>query len=397
MNRKRVICGIMAAVMLMPAYSTSAAVKSQISSDVSGERRVIGSTSTGASYEELTEKKDLTIDQAVTDAIAFSRDLKNLEDSIDVAEDNEVSVRDNWQNAGVEDAMGNVAVSDDYSTVHSLSVSLREIAIALSTYSANQEIAKQKIEYNIRSLFYNIHNAEKSLVLYDEQIDIKARQLKIYEVMLNLGKLSQVEYNDYKKDYDKTVSDKASIETQITSAYRSLNQLMGKAINQEYNLIVDDITFTNMEEVSLEHEINKALTSNQTVKSAEDTMNLNKYSLDTFVYSASRNSERSTIKTAYEQSTRTYEDTKTNLRVQMSSLYDEIMEAERTYKDNQAELATMEEQLKVKETQYSLGKITELELDAYKLSIDSLKTEMEASAYTHDLSVRKFQNSDLIM
>lgn len=397
MNRKRVICGIMAAVMLMPAYSTSAAVKSKISSDVSGERRVIGSTSTGASYEELTEKKDLTIDQAVTDAIAFSRDLKNLEDSIDVAEDNEVSVRDNWQNAGIEDAMGNVAVSDDYSTVHSLSVSLREIAIALSTYSANQEIAKQKIEYNIRSLFYNIHNAEKSLVLYDEQIDIKARQLKIYEVMLNLGKLSQVEYNDYKKDYDKTVSDKASIETQITSAYRSLNQLMGKAINQEYNLIVDDITFTNMEDVSLEHEINKALTSNQTVKSAEDTMNLNKYSLDTFVYSASRNSERSTIKTAYEQSTRTYEDTKTNLRVQMSSLYDEIMEAERTYKDNKAELATMEEQLKVKETQYSLGKITELELDAYKLSIDSLKTEMESSAYTHDLSVRKFQNSDLIM
>ena len=57
----------------------------------------------------------------------------------------------------------------------------------------------------------------------------------------------------------------------------------------------------------------------------------------------------------------------------MTSLYDEIREAERTYKDNAAELATMEEQLKVKETQYSLGKITELELDAYKLSIDNLK------------------------
>lgn len=398
MNRKRLICGVIAASMLVPSINVYAGgTVGKVKGMISGDTKVIGSDSSGATYDELTEKKDLTIESATTNAIAFSRDLKDLDDSIDVAEDNELATRETFQNAGAEDAMGNVTVSGDYETTHSLAVSLRQIAIALETYSANQDIAKQKIEYNVRKLFYSIHNAENSLVLYDEQIDINARQMKIYEVMLKLGKLSQVEYNNYKQTYDTLVSDRASVETQIASAYRTLNQLMGKPINQEYNLVVEDVAFTNMADVSLDNEINKAIATNQTVKSAQDSVDLNKYSLDTFIDGSKRSSDRTSTETAYEKATRTLADAKTSLRVSMTSLYEEIRESERTYKDNVAELATMEEQLKVKETQYSLGKITELELDAYKLSINNLKNNMDTAAYNHDLSVRQFQNSDLIM
>lgn len=397
MNRKRFICGIIAVAMLMPTVAYADGTVGKVKGQISSETKTVGSNSSGATYDELTEKKDLTMEDATTNAIGFSRDIKNLDDSIDVAEDNEIAVRENFQNAGAEDAMGNIMVSGDYQTTHSLAVSLREIAVALETYSDNKELAKQKIEYNVRKLFYSIHNAENSLALYDEQIDIQARQMKIYEVMLGLGKLSQVEYNNYKQTYDTLVSNRASVETQIAAAYRSLNQLMGKPINQEYNLVVEDIDFTNMEDVSLDNEINKAIATNLSVKAAQDSVDIKKYSLDTFVDGSKRSSDRKTTETAYEQATRTLADTKTSLKVSMTSLYDDIREAERTYKDNAAELATMEEQLKVKETQYSLGKITELELDAYKLSIDNLKNTMTTSAYNHDLSVRQFQNSDLIM
>lgn len=390
MNRKRIICGIIAATMLMPSYTAFAGMKGSVKGSV-GETRMAGSTSTGTSYDALSEKYDLTIDQAVTDAIAFSRDLKNLEENIDIAEDNEKVVRNAWasQNSG--------ETVSDYATTHSYAVQLRQLANTLSNYSANEEIAKQKIEYNIRSLFYSIKEAEDSLALYDEQIDIQARQLKVYETMLNLGKLSQVEYNDYKQTYDTLVSDKKAVETQISSAYRSLNQLMGKDINQQYNIIVDDLTFTEMGDVSLDYEINKAIATNQTVKEAEDSVNLNKYSLDSFVDGSTVSSDRTQTENNYAQSTRTLEDTKTSLKAEMTSLYENIREAERTYRDNEASLANMEEQLKVKETQYSLGKITELELDAYKLSIDSLKNTMETAVYDHDIMVRQFQNSNLIM
>lgn len=390
MNRKRIICGLMAAIMLMPSSSAFAGMKGRVKGSISSETRMAGSNSNGTSYDTLAEAYDLTIDQATTDAIAFSRDLKDLESSIDLTEDSEQVVRSTWSVLTAGDTQS------EYETYHSIAVQLREVAIALENYSANEEIAKETIEYNIRNIFYNIHNAEKSLELYDENIDVNARQLKIYEKMLELGKLSQVEYNDYKQEYDTLVSDKAATQTEIDSAYRSLNELMGKDINQKYNLIVDDITFVDMEDVSLDYEINKAISSNQTIKSAEDAMNLAKYDIDSWIDGGTVSTDRTQKQSTYEKSTRTYEDAKTNLKNEMTSLYENIREAERTYKDNASKLATMEEQLKVKETQYSLGKITELELDAYKLSIDQLKLTMETAAYTHDIMVRQFQNSNLI-
>lgn len=384
MNKKRVMYGVMAAVMLAPASSAYAGMKGSVKGSV-GETRIAGSTATGATQEGLSEKRDLTIDQAVTDAIAYSRDLKNLEENIDIAKDTTRQVHSAWE------------VAEGYESNHSYAVQLRQLAIALSTYSANQEIAKKKIEYNIRNIFYNIHTAEQSLALYDKQIDINERQLKIYETMLNLGKLSQVEYNNHKLEYDTLVSDKKAVETQIASAYRSLNQLMGKNIGQQYNLIVDDLTFEEMGDVSLDYEINKALSTNQTVKSAEDAANLAKYDIDSYVDGSSVSPDRNQKEANYAQATRALEDAKTGLKTAMTTLYDNIRETERTYKDNAAKLATMEEQLKVKETQYSLGKITLLELDAFKLSIDSLKQTMESSTYNHDIMVREFQNSDLVM
>lgn len=387
MNKKRVICGIIAATMLMPSYTAFAATVK----GVTGETRIVGTTSTGTSYSTLSEKYDLTIDQAVTDAIAYSRDLKTLAEDMDLTEDNEKVVRNSWA------AQNDGETVSDYEATHSYAVQLRQLANTLSNYSANEEIAKQKIEYNIRSLFYSIKTAEDSLALYDAEIDIQARQLKIYETMLELGQLSQVEYNDYKETYDTLVSDRKAVESQISSAYRSLNQIMGKDINQQYNIILDDVTFTEMGDVSLEYEINKALATNQSVKEAQQTVDLNKYSLDSFIDSSTVSSDRTETENSYAQSTRNLEDTKTSLRASMTELYENIIEAERTYKDNAASLANMEEQLKVKETQYELGQITELELDAYKLSIETLRYNMESAVYDHDIMVREFQNSNLIM
>ncbi len=394
MNSKAIISLAMTAVMLMPC-GVSAAVKAP--ETVTSGKVILGSNSVGDSYNAAAEKKELTIEQAVNDAIAFSRDIKDLDDTIEVTEDNRQTVTENYDMVGKEDAYGNLLVPADYETVHNLSVSIRQIAMALSTYSANKEIAREKIDYNVRNLFYSIDKAEKSLVLYDKQIDLQARQLKVYEVMNNLGKLSTVEYNEYKRTYDNLVSDKSAIETQISSAYRSLNQLMGKPLNQEYDLVVDELEFKDMEEVNLDSEIDKALSSNQTVKSAQDAVDLNKYSLDTYVNYSDRVSTRSTIETTYEKSTRTLADAKTALRNSMTTTYDQIRESERTYKENEAQLTSLESQLSVKDVQLKLGKITQLEYDAFVLSIDNLKNTMRSAAFDHDLLVRQFDNSNLIM
>ena len=122
MNRKRFICGIIAAAMLMPTVAYADGTVGKVKGQISSETKTIGSNTSGATYDELTDKKDLTMEDATTNAIAFSRDIKNLDDSIDVAEDNQIAVRENFQNAGAEDAMGNIMISGDYQTTHSLAV-----------------------------------------------------------------------------------------------------------------------------------------------------------------------------------------------------------------------------------------------------------------------------------
>lgn len=387
MNRKRVICGIMAAVMLMPAYSTSAAVKSKIS-EVSTERRTIGSTATGDSYNTVSEVKDLTVDEAVDKAINYSRTLKNIDESIEIAEIDEKMARYAWQ------------ASDNATATVGYSISLRQLKDNLKNYDKNKEVEKDKIVYNVRQLFYGLKDAEKSIALYDESIDLKARQLEIYKVMIKVGKMSQVEYNEKVTEYENLVDSKLSIQNSIDAAFRTLNQLMGESVNAKYNIIVEDMEFNAVSnELNLNGAIATGLAVNQSLKELSDKVDLVKYTKDTYYYRAltgETNSDKESIDSQYAQATRGLEDAKTLLVTKINGIYDDIKNAESEYKQNTAKLRDMKEQLAVKETQLSLGKTTQIEVDAYKLSIEQLEAEIESDVRAYDLLIRQFNDSNLI-
>ncbi len=384
MNKKRAICGLIAVMMLTPVYA-NAGMLGTVKGAQSKDTKILGSTVSGTNYNQLLTEEDLTVEMAIDEAIKYSRDIKNLEENVEILEDTMREVHSYWE------------VASDYSTNHSLAVQLRQLTINLSSFSDNQEKAKEKIAYNVKNIFYAIDTLEKSLDIYDKQLDLSKRNLVVYETMLNLGKISQVDYNNYKYEYDKLVSDRANVENQINSTFRTLNQLMGKDINQKYNIIVDDVDFVDMGKVDVSYEINKSLETNQTVKSAKDAYYIADYDIKSYVDGPNVSADRKEKEAKRNQAQRTLEDTKTSLKNQMTSLYENIMDSERVYKENESKLNLLNEQLKVKEVQFSLGKITQLELDSHKLSIESLKLTMESSAKNHQLSVEQFKNSDLLM
>lgn len=384
MNKKRAICGLIAVMMLTPVYA-NAGMLGTVKGAQSKDTKILGSTVSGTNYNQLLTEEDLTVEMAIDEAIKYSRDIKNLEENVEILEDTMREVHSYWE------------VASDYSTNHSLAVQLRQLTINLSSFSDNQEKAKEKIAYNVKNIFYAIDTLEKSLDIYDKQLDLSKRNLVVYETMLNLGKISQVDYNNYKYEYDKLVSDRANVENQINSTFRTLNQLMGKDINQKYNIIVDDVDFVDMGKVDVSYEINKSLETNQTVKSAKDAYYIADYDIKSYVDGPNVSADRKEKEAKRNQAQRTLEDTKTSLKNQMTSLYENIIDSERVYKENESKLNLLNEQLKVKEVQFSLGKITQLELDSHKLSIESLKLTMESSAKNHQLSVEQFKNSDLLM
>ncbi len=388
MNRKRVICGIMAAVMLMPAYSASAAVKSKVSS-TSGERIILGTSITGETYSnDPADIKDLTVDEAVEKAINYSRNLKNIDENIDIAEVNEKVTRYAWQ------------ATDDATSSVSYSISLRQLANSLKNYNSNKEVEKEKIVYNVTQIFYGLKDADRSIELYDEQIELSERQLEIYKVMLSVGKMSQVEYDEKVTECENLKASRLSIENSIDSTFRTLNQLMGENVSTKYNIIVDDMEFEAVSsELNVSSAVAKALATNQSLKELSDSVDIAKYTKDTYYYrgfTGETNSDKETIDSNYAQLSRSYEDAKKNLVVSINGLYDDIKDAESTYKQNASKLKDMQAQLAVKETQLSLGKTTQIEVDAYKLSVEQLEAEMESSVRSYDLLVRQFNNSDLV-
>lgn len=389
MNRRRLICGVMAAVMLMPSYSTSAAVKSKVSSTSSDGKIILGTSITGEKYStDPVNINDLTIDDAVTKAINYSRTLKNIDENVEIAEINEKMARYAWQ------------ASDNATVTVAYSITLRQLRDNLKNYDKNKEVEKKSIEYNVRQLFYGLKDAENSISLYDKSIELNEKQLEIYKVMMSVGKMSQVEYDAKVTEYENLVASRLSIQNSIDSTFRTLNQLMGENVNTKYNIIVDDIEFDAVsDDLNLNGAIATGLATNQSLKELSDKVELAKYTKDTYYYRAitgETNSDKETIDSSYAQASRGLEDAKTLLVTKINGIYDDIKNTESEYKQNAAELKDMQAQLAVKETQLSLGKTTQIEVDAYKLSIEKLEAEMESSVRSYDLLLRQFDNSDLI-
>lgn len=378
----------MAAVMLMPAYSASAAVKSKVSS-IAGEKVILGTSITGEKYSNApTEVQDLTIDQAVEKAINYSRNLKNIEENLDIVEADEKSTIYLWQ------------ATDQPTASVSYSIALRQIANSLKNYNSNKAVEKEKINYNVLQLFYGLKDAERNIELYDKKIDLTKRQLEIYKVMMSVGKMSQIEYDSKVTECENLEASKLSIQNAHDAAFRTLNQIMGENVNIKYNIILDDLNFNPVSsELNVNAAVSTALATNQSLKELADKVDLAKYTKDTYYYRAftgESNSDKETIDSNYAQASRGYDDAKTALVKSINGLYDDIKNAESEYKQNSLNLKDMQEQLLVKETQLSLGKTTQIEVDAYKLSIEQLEAKMESSVRSYDLLVRQFNNSNLI-
>lgn len=386
MNNKKILCAVLAGSVLMSS-GTVYAGDTVISARTKGESIVIGSPY-GNSADENTVT-DLTVEEAVSKAIGYSRNIKNLDDSLEIAEIDQKMTRYAWQ--GASDSTSNITYA----------IALRNLTNNLRNYDADKEVEKEKIEYNVKQLFYGLKDAEKSIELYDEGIELSKRQLKIYDVMLKVGKMSQIQYNEAVTACENLEANKLSLENSVASAFRSLNQLMGESINKKYNLIVEDIEYKPVSsELNLDSAISKALSSNVSLRELSDSADLAKMTVDTYGYRATTgetNSNKESLKSQYEQASRGIEDMRTALTAGVTTVYDNIKNAENTYSQNELSLKDMENELALKETQLKLGKITQIELDQYKNSIDQLKAQMESAVRSHDLLVMQFNNSNLIM
>jgi hypothetical protein len=352
-----------------------------------GSTNVYASTSDKANKAAQVEAdKDednvLTVDDAVSKAISYSRTLKTLYESNEL---NKVME---------DDTRIDLIWSNEYTTVTNLNVELKNLLNNIRNYDSNVAIEKEKIRLNVIQLFAAIINAEDNLDLYDEELALSDKDLEIAKVKLNLGLLSSTDYDALVTSYNKTKSDRQALESSIAEAYNSLNSILGQDLSKRYTVELD-IDYEQLGEVDVDFAVAKAVSSSQSIVEKTEAAEIAKYQLD--VYSSDwSNDKKESKQNNYNQATRSLADAKTNMETSLRKVFNSIQTSETDYANSLATIEQKEKELAVLAEKLRLGKITQLEYDKSEYELNKLKTNLKQSVYSHYVLVSQFNNPDLL-
>lgn len=328
------------------------------------------------------EDGSLTVDEAVKKAVDYSRTLKTL------YENNELNELE------ADDTRTDLVWSYEYVEVTNLSVQLKNLMNSIRNYGTNVEIEKEKIRLNVIQLFAGIISAEDAVDMYEEELELNERELKIAQVKKTLGLISAADYDALEVENNRVRASKQSLEASLAEAYISLNRLLGQNIDARYSVELD-IGYEPLGEADLDYAVLKASTSSQTVKEKEEAAEIAEYQLK--VYSSDWSSDKKEAKqNNLAQATRSLADTRAEMSAKVKSLYNSIQTAEASHNSNLASLEQQKRELEIKKLQLSLGKITQLDCDRAEHKIKELENSIKQGVYSHYVQVCKFNNPDLI-
>lgn len=391
MKRKRIISALLAAAAITTVFSSNAYAGKYYATSSSNVQNTNGKVGTG-SMPVLAEGESMTVEAAVTRAVDRDSTIKTYEDNIDIAED---SLDDNLVNSRV-DYNDDQYPGEAFQILTGLAVARKQLTNSISTYKTKIDVRKQTIEYQVESYFINIINAQNDLAIYDEKIDIERRKLEIYKKQYELGMLSQTQYDSYVTAYDAVVTAKTNLENTISSNYASLNTLLDYNVGATYPVELNDTTYTTIDPTGLDAHVALATSvNNLNIKMLQDSVDVAKYELSVFsdLYSSDTRLQK---EASLYSATSSLNDTKLTYEATVKNLYDGIIYTEKSYASTVENYNTLTNTMSVYEKQAELGQITQLQLDSYKYELKDLKNTLNELEYSHYLSVKQYENPNLL-
>ncbi len=344
----------------------------------------------GSSVSAFGENtKILTISEAVEKALKYSKNLKSYEEENKVNDINILNTRQTLLSSGESEQIANLAVQ------------LKELYAKSEKNKLSAEDEKENIEYSILSFFIDIINAENKVKLFEEEVSLKEKQLKISEAKVKYGRISDNDYKNEQLEYKNLLKQKEELQNNIDNAHTSLNKVLGADLNTKHTLdLEENITYKSIfdnasNKINIESTITMAIDKNNTIKAQETAVDIAKYSLSTYTSETGSDTRASKL-ASYNKEVRALEDEKTSLRESITKNYNETEKNENEYKANIAELENMKKQLEIKELNFKLGKSTEIEIEEYKYEIKKLENTIQEQIYNQELLVRKLKNPALL-
>ncbi|MEA4816879.1 MAG: TolC family protein [Lachnospiraceae bacterium] len=341
---------------------------------------------------EIKEVKDiLTYDKAVQLVIANDSDIKDLLESVQIAEDLKQQAAQTVNSVRVGTGL---LVTD--STTASLLKTVMSLDTSLVQSGYNKKIYELQAEKTVKSMLSSIISTEDNIAYLNSSYTVALKSLANAHTYHSLGVITDSELDEASLSVKKLKSSIDSLSVSLDAAYASLNNALGYEASKRYTIEYNP-DFSDFEmNTDLESYISSKLSTDPYLKILDATITNAEMSLNLYVYDATSTDSYKQREYNLNSAERTYKSVKDGFGEGMRRLYALILSEEASNETLALELSLAEKDLETAEIKYDLGLITKLDLENAKLAVTSKEMELKTNTFDHDLNVYMLKNPSML-
>lgn len=246
------------------------------------------------------------------------------------------------------------------------------------------EMAKEKIEFNVKSAYYDVLVKQEELKLARMILENSELKKRIADIKASNGIASAFEATQAKLAVDEAKASLQSLEKELEGAYANLNKLIGKNANERYSLSSQPV-FEKLD-IDLETTVAQVASGSSAVWLAEQQVNLADLDVRYFTFTGTTNDRYAYDQTQlnFDQARVAAADTKQQIAAAARSIFYNITQLEQQYEVLQANLAKAQEALRLTQVRYDQGMATAEEVFEARLAVEQLQLQIRNLIAQHD-------------
>lgn len=258
----------------------------------------------------------------------------------------------------------------------------------LNEFSARY--TKRMLEDTIRNLFHSIESSVLDLQDYDQQIQLKQKELQIAKVRYSVGKISRYDYDSIKTSLEGMKRTKEQKRLELQKQKLELNKYLRLNNLDEYTLVsipyqYQPITLTDAE---LNSHAVRASHTNMDVVAKENGISLQQLLIDQNLVLGNRKIQQEDVYIANTENLKLKEDIREGVKREYANLKltEERIELLLYRKE------VMKQELQNDMVRLKYGKISKFSIEEKKMQLSELERQYTESVKEYELAKIHFQN-----
>ena len=246
--------------------------------------------------------------------------------------------------------------------------------IQLQMAIKSKSVEEEKLYLSVVEKYNNLLKAEENLAYSRQSIQQARAQKRINELSLALGVMSDMQYKIGYHSFEASSLGVDTAQTTLDKAYTEFNNLLGLSIT-ERPILTDRVSFAPLPVEELESVIHRTLDADPTIWMQEQTVSIEALQLDLYSYDNPARDPYEAEKIDVDKANLSAQETRSQMKQMMRSLYSSMRQLEDTYKMKQQLAIIADQNLEMKKVMYEVGMVskidmTQAELDAAKAHLD---------------------------